>query len=169
MTCDLCDYRTMKKHLMTSHIRVVHEKDKHHNMCSVCAKTFATRAMAASHEKRAHFLKETEEITFFDCAKCGAKQMNEKNYKKHLLIVHEEHTDDSPICDTCGKTFTNMKGCRDHIKFSHPTAKELAKVQCDCEKCLKVFQTSIELNDHLKECLENPPNLTCIFCLSGNW
>ena len=58
---------------------------------------------------------------------------------------------------------------RDHIKMVHPTAEELAKVQCDCEKCFQVFTKADDLNKHLKECLENLPNLTCVLCSSGNW
>ena len=42
--------------------------------------------------------------------------MTDKNYKKHLRIVHGEHPDDSVTCDKCGKSFTNLRRCRDHIK-----------------------------------------------------
>ena len=54
----------------------------------------------------------------YECNKCGAKQMTDKNYKKHLRIVHGEHPDDSVTCDKCGKSFTNLRRCRDHIKVA---------------------------------------------------
>ena len=44
--------------------------------------------------------------------------MTDKNYKKHLRIVHGEHPDDSVTCDKCGKSFTNLRRCRDHIKVA---------------------------------------------------
>jgi hypothetical protein len=161
--CDHCDYRSAMKQTLTSHVRIVHEKEKHQHFCSVCGKKFANRTLAAKHEEVVHFSKEPPEQVDqkqYECNKCGAKQMTDKNYKKHLRIVHGEHPDDSVTCDKCGKSFTNLRRCRDHIKIMHPSADELAKVQCDCEKCFQVFSSALDLNVHLKECLENPPNLT---------
>ena len=75
--------------------------------------------MNFKHEEVVHFSKEPEVINpkQFECNKCGAKQMTEKNYKKHLKIVHGEHSDDSVTCDKCGKRFTNLRRCRQRISF----------------------------------------------------
>ena len=86
-----------------------------------------------------------------------------------MMLVHGDLLETSATCEKCGKHFTNLQCFQDHVKQSHPTAKELAKVQCYCEKCTKVFTNAEGLNAHLKACLENPPNLTCPICSTENW
>ena len=46
------------KQTLTSHVRIVHEKEKHQHFCSVCGKKFANRTLAAKHEEVVHFSKE---------------------------------------------------------------------------------------------------------------
>ena len=151
---------------------MIHEKDKYIHFCSVCSKKFACASLATRHEKNVHFSKDPDEINSnnYDCDRCGAKKMSKKSLKKHLILIHHgEHFESSTTCDKCGKSFTNQRSLEDHRKQIHPTAEELAKVPCDCEKCNHIFPTALKLNNHLKECIENPPDLTCIICLSKNW
>ena len=49
------------KQTLTSHVRIVHEKEKHQHFCSVCGKKFANRTLAAKHEEVVHFSKEPPE------------------------------------------------------------------------------------------------------------
>ena len=58
--------------------------------------------------------------------------MTDKNYKKHLRIVHGEHPDDSVTCDKCGKSFTNLRRCRDHIKVAQ-SQKSFPNLQKICQ------------------------------------
>merc|ERR1719219_2225395 len=125
--------------------------------------------MATTHEIKVHFSKDSDELDQFSCDKCGAKQLSKTAFKKHLMLVHGQHLESSTTCEKCGKSFTNQLCFQEHVKKMHPTPDELAKVQCDCEKCNQVFTTAQELNNHLKECLENLPNLTCPICSSKNW
>ena len=167
--CELCEYSNISKRNLASHVKLRHEKDKFKYFCSVCGKKFATAYLVTNHERKVHFSKDSDAMDQFSCDKCGGKQMTRTAFRKHMMLVHGDLVETSATCEKCGKHFTNLQCFQDHVKQSHPTANELAKVQCYCEKCTEVFTYAEGLNAHLKACLENPPNLTCPICSTEDW
>ena len=162
--CDKCEYSSYAKHLLTQHIRNVHEKEKYSHCCSVCGKKFPSKIVCETHELKCS--KGTQNVT---CSDCNMTMKSERSYLLHRKNVHGEILDGSITCETCGKGFSTLRNCQLHRQRAHPTDSELAAVKCQCKKCKMDFSTSEELNNHQRKCLDNPWNLKCPECKSPNW
>ena len=88
---------------------------------------------------------------FFSSSECDRSLGSKQALEQHLLghRPSEEHL----ICDKCppekGKSFASKRRLDAHKKIHVPSKVE-------CAYCKNKFQTSYNLNRHLKNCTKNP-------------
>lgn len=74
----------------------------------------------------------------------------------------KEHHTPAASCEQCGKTCTNVKGLRQHIKECHPT-DDISPDELVCPTCGKLAKTKEALRLHIRNQHTNP-DLMCPCC-----
>lgn len=72
----------------------------------------------------------------------GKRKISDTSNKDGTGLLEDEFESSNNVCDTCGATFTTLKGLRRHHKDFH------AGIKFDCNMCDKSFETSAKLYNH---------------------
>ncbi|XP_055854250.1 zinc finger protein 546 [Episyrphus balteatus] len=122
--------------------------------CQLCEKSFA------KHSLRYHLRQHTNE-KIFQCEICKRSFSRRHNYKEHMEFVHSvgdvvrkrhkggsrrRSTDESFICDTCGKIFRTKYSLKLHINIHMERDK---KYLCPMENCQYIGRNSTALSIHM--------------------
>ena len=125
----------------SEHKKVKHTTNTNRFPCSECDKTFASRAMALTHHKRAHQRLYKKK---FICEICGKECSQKLLLKNHIAFVHNGqkikckdcdktfgsqlalnihrhcHLGTKFTCDICGMDFTQPFSVTRHKRTAHP-------------------------------------------------
>ena len=112
--------------------------------CVLCPGTFFGEGLGnlLAHRKRIH-----EDLPLFACPSCDLDTHNEPALLAHFA---QNHLNEKPNCQLCGKTFFNNNKLRRHITEVHEGRKSYM-----CNECGKCFARPDKLRDHEK-IHENP-------------
>jgi DNA-directed RNA polymerase subunit RPC12/RpoP len=161
--CSNCDYKAKTNLYLTKHINRVHKKEKNVT-CSKCGETFFDSSDLYSHDRKSHRPK--LEKSDWPCDTCGKMFDNRRSMACHRKFhyLDPSKTDKLP-CETCGKVVANKWILTEHIKWEHPTQDEIDQLECCCQKCKLPFPSSLILNEHLAQCLNDDlKTFKCVLC-----
>ena len=135
-------------------------------VCSMCGKVFTKKKYLTKHEEICN--KESGEP--IECEKCSYVTNRKGLMEAHKERVHQLFKK-KYSCEICGQMFATLHRIKQHQEFKHVTNEKLSEIPCHCHKCEEKFENSVDLNEHLKYCLEDADkkNLKCCFCQSENW
>lgn len=133
--CDHCDYKSVAKHSLASHMT-------HHGfdfktqevVCEQCGKTYANNNALLTHVKISH-----TEKTSNPCSKCSKTFSTRKKLSSHYVTVHAEK---SP-CDQCGQMIALGPSMKLHMK------KHRKKVESTCPICGIKKESAEKIKSHL--------------------
>lgn len=121
-TCPKCPYKTLQRHLYTSHLQLNHNQTLDAEMIS----------NGGSKSKA------------FQCNLCAYKTQRKEHYVRHQNNVH---CNQRPyLCDLCGKAFKRPDALAQH-KFTH-MEKSARVLPFACTLCPKAFRSQAHLKEH---------------------
>ncbi|XP_063618278.1 zinc finger protein 85-like isoform X2 [Cydia splendana] len=130
--CHVCQKKFRYKHVVLTHIRQVHEKERNYQ-CEFCSKACFSKSLLNEH-LRTH----TDERPF-KCEDCGKAFTWSSTLKSHRLI----HSDEKRFhCKLCDKSFVKPRNLRAHM-VSHTKEKRYP-----CAFCGVRFGRSDHRNRH---------------------
>lgn len=155
-SCDQCDRRFSNYYSLRKHMKM-HRRSSIANgwkskpsSCDKCGKVFSTYYNMVRHYK-VH----DEAEKHLQCALCTDKFRLVSELKDHLILVHGR----ANVCQECGRQFESVKELEQHrsvhlnIKVYRDSKTQSyrtgTKPRYNCELCENVFDTEIELNDHV--------------------
>ena len=162
LECDVCkrvffDAEKVEKHKRIRHndgklhAKIVHGVTKYYrytHACSVCDKTFTTRASL-----RTHSLIHTGEKPF-QCDQCEAAFRQRSNLVKHMIL----HTGEKNFkCDICDRSFSTQPNLRQHMR--RHGARNFV-----CDLCGHAFPAQYALNSHMKSVHSGVKPFECAVC-----
>ncbi|OON13677.1 zinc finger, C2H2 type [Opisthorchis viverrini] len=109
------------------------------HQCLVCGKTFQYRTLLMRHQKSHN------DHHDFQCDLCSNAYKHPADLRRHMKAKH-------PICEECGKTFSQKDGLRKHVQTVH------SKLGCfTCAQCGKSLSSSFALRKHINSMHESVP------------
>lgn len=161
-----CGQVVERKGLLSKHMQVDHSKKCY--PCKLCEKKFVSRKTWRKHVSQ-HKNK---------CDVCDLRNFDDDELKVHTVRFHilscdscdnifrttdlltqhfsQNHSVEAPFsCDFCSKLFAKQDSLKKHIEEHHNLV---------CEQCIQVFQTKLELFQHLSNIHDIRKKLKCEFC-----
>jgi len=135
--CNICNYSTIKKHLLVKHMRIHTGIKPDHKpyVCNVCNKTFTTSNILNRHGKI-----HTDHKPHV-CNVCNKSFRDSGTLKLHMRL----HTGYKPYtCMVCNKAFIHKENLNVHLR-THTGNKPHV-----CNICNKAFTTNGNLKVHAK-------------------
>eukprot|EP00035_Acanthoeca_spectabilis_P029711 m.6116 g.6116 ORF g.6116 m.6116 type:complete len:433 (-) comp3801_c0_seq1:168-1466(-) len=127
-TCDLCSYRTGRRHDLTKHMRV-HNRTrdpKSPEKKHVCPETHCDYRTARKHDLQKHMRVHTGEKPYV-CTKCGYRASVKSHLTQHIRV----HTGEKPhACSECPYRASVKSQLVRHVR-SHSGEKPCACDHCD--------------------------------------
>jgi hypothetical protein len=191
LKCDLCDYLTDEKYLLSRHVKNVHSEIKAF-VCAKCDFKTTYKYGLKKHEKVVHNDYKPHKCTYPSCSFKGtankanldihirAVHLKIKDHvcdicgyatvDKHTLLSHKKGVHDGIkdlICSTCGYVTSYAKALQRHIKVVHETKKlEPHEISKDfiCASCGFGTHNQKNLNDHIKRRHESQDDKVCATC-----
>ncbi|XP_055589668.1 zinc finger protein 808-like [Uranotaenia lowii] len=181
--CSICEKNFDDKPNLDAHIWDMHNGEKSYD-CDKCGKSCNAKRKLEDHYARYHIGKPR-----YQCITCGKKFFFFPAYRNHIKISHLEEYDqtlvargvrDLPInelysmdgcvviddgpnplrCEICNKTCTSKKMYDRHKKIAHKKRKWMLA----CNKCDKVYEKKIFLEDHYACDHLNVIRYACEYC-----
>ena len=191
LKCDLCDYLTDEKYLLSRHVKNVHSEIKAF-VCDKCDFKTTYKYGLKKHEKVVHNDYKPHKCTYPNCSFKGtankanldihirAVHLKIKDHvcdicgyatvDKHTLLSHKKGVHDGIkdlICSTCGYVTSYAKALQRHIKVVHEAKKiephEISK-EFICASCGFGTHNQKNLNDHIKRRHESQDDKVCATC-----
>lgn len=180
LSCDICAFRTTKRHHMSRHMKVWHmgKPTLKPFSCHICGVR-----MSQSNNMKRHMLSHTGEKPFpcsfescdrrfFSSGELSIhmrRHLGQKPYKcnqcdETFLIkaylnshVHRKHSNHRPFtCEQCGKSFKLLKTYRNHL-VTHTDIR-----QYKCDVCERSFRQKSALEVHKNIHTGNRPYKCCV-------
>ncbi|XP_055590798.1 zinc finger protein 808-like [Uranotaenia lowii] len=159
--CSICGKNFDDKPNLNVHIRDLHNGEKI-NDCDKCNKRFQTKRKLEDHYARRHI-----GMPRYQCESCGKKYFHFGAYRYHIKVSHLEEYHgglralpinelysmdgcvviDGPNtlrCQICKKTCTSKKMFDRHMKIAHRKKQWMLA----CNKCDKIYEKKVSLDDH---------------------
>lgn len=130
--CDFCEYSTVNKGHLTTHMRT-HSDDRPYE-CQFCGKKFARKDSLTRH------MKTHREKFAYECSNCRLVFEQEKSWKSHESECKRYE------CYLCAKKFYHRKSNLAHHMRSMHTGEKPHK----CSHCRKRFCSAWNLSRHFK-------------------
>ena len=140
--------------------------------CWLCNYAPDKGSLLKTHARKLH---RTQSRKDYPCPECGANCYFLKTLKRHLVSCH--NSDDSQnrnfLCTLCGKNLKSKSYFKKHQREVHgienrvriPLSEPLLPIlKIECSKCVSEFETTSDLNSHVKDCLEEWKNFQCPQC-----
>ena len=108
------------------------------NTCEYCLSNFSSKQAKERHIEHYHLPKKV-----YNCSTCNKTFKSSYGLKTHLKTKHK--SSEVHKCSVCDASFTNEANLKRHQKSRHETMKYT------CLECKKVFDSSIELKQHLDD------------------
>lgn len=141
-TCDLCGLQYVEVGSFRRHRREQHGLDLPLK-CSICGKTFSTKASLKSHQASVHKGEKAGWIS------CSVKSCRQKFPTEDELNVHMLYHQKFPLkCFACDKTFSTTTTLTSHMASVHAEEK-MDWIKCSVKSCRQRFPTQDELNVHM--------------------
>lgn len=128
--CEFCEYSTIKKSILTRHIRT-HNNERPFK-CEVCEKKFTRQDIRNRH------MKIHKNMFGFQCIKCHRGFADENTWKLHEIRCKVKNYE----CYLCKKISWDKQDSVDHMRYH--TGERL-----HCSKCRKQFITQTGLKLHM--------------------
>ena len=131
--CDICDYATNEKYILTRHLAVHGIGDRF--KCEQCDKDFSTFKYLETHLA-------THKSCPKKCHQCDKMYKTLGSLKMHIATMHSERRLE---CDECEKMFSTIGRLNNHKKAVHV----LKSFKCD--QCKFRSKTNSELKKHINK------------------
>ena len=118
-SCESCDYKTLYRGSLKIHM-VKHSTGK--LICSECGKNFKYRSSLEDH------MKMHKGLFDFPCLQCESRFISKFRLKAHETA---KHTNQSFICEKCGKEFRLRQGYTNHMTLHTGTKPHRCREGCD--------------------------------------
>ena len=143
--CDRCEFTSSTKSVMSTHIKIVHDKIKD-NECpnDNCDFKCSTKNDLTRHIKMVH-----DKIKDFECPNdnCDFKCFSNSNLTRHIKMIHDKIKDIECPNDNCDYKCSIKSSLKVHIKMVHDKIKDFECPNDDCDyKC----STNAHLKVHIK-------------------
>ena len=155
LKCKVCDYSTVNKHVLKSHMMRKHgidldgNKAEYRRTCELCGQGCFTMGEFKLHMVRHNGLKPHK------CPICDHTTVDKGSLKKHIRA----HTGETPFkCKICAKTFSQQSGYARHRRI-HMGVKPHV-----CEQCGKAYADKKSLNAHKYSSHLNVKPFVCHIC-----
>jgi transcription elongation factor Elf1 len=168
--CLQCEYSTITQTVLESHIERTHNNKKEIT-CEICG-TSVSKKLLKRHMAKEHGPPGKRTTGFFPCEICNQMYDTEHGLNTHKTLKHESHNQtERRTCEFCGTVAVSVTLLLLHIKKEHVLPEQVSKMECMCEKCDTEFTNSVDLNNHLKGCLDELPlkDFKCDMCSLNNW
>ena len=139
--CSLCDMKCNQFWDYKDHFERVHS-DKQCFTCQTCGKAFNRKVHFLAHQET-HAKEKTAECKVCKKLFKGKSQLASHMYTSHSQAYRQQCGGQKLLCDTCGKSYTNPKGLRLHIR-TH-TGEGMLK----CDVCDILLPNPSRLRAHL--------------------
>lgn len=135
--CETCDFTTMNKISLKTHIRRVHRRDFRYH-CEQCGKGFMSNYDLEDH-KASHLNAKT-----FVCEYCGNTYSQKSYLVAHKRVIHriQKTAPKQHRCELCSKSFASEYSLRNHAS--------LHSQRFLCAQCGKEFATNHALKLHTR-------------------
>ena len=97
-----CDYSTLRKPLLETHIKRVHERKKNFQ-CSLCPKSFFSKGHFEEHTNGVHL-----NLKPFQCEKCEFATAYRTILREHNKVAHGNQRFDCPYCNHSARYKGNL-------------------------------------------------------------
>ena len=159
--CSKCSQVFENHKEMSSHVSVcdpdcIEDVDKPNlkfYSCKSCKNVYSSEQGLISHCDVEHKVEM--------CKICGAECISEKALQRHMKKHNQTF-----ICEKCGRSFVRKEALLTHYsacspeKLQGPDGKDLYFA---CDKCNKIYETELELNEHTTE-RHTQGTVTCEIC-----
>ena len=115
---DGCNYSNLKKALLYTHVKRVHEK-KHDYQCAFCAKTFFDKGSVEEHTNGVHL-----NLKPYQCDKCDYATAYGSTLRDHKNVAHGNQRYDCPYCNHSARYKGNLDK---HINNVHKNLQAILK------------------------------------------
>lgn len=117
-TCGQCNYKSIRKTDLASHIKLKHlPRDSNSNKCGNCMKSFTLRSSLLSHLKICGQTEESKRSFMFSCEYCKYETVKKSNLLKHVKRKHLPHDPNANKCQNCEKNFFDKPTLNRHLKI----------------------------------------------------
>ena len=120
-TCAKCQYKTLRRHLYNSHLRISHNQ-------VIDAETIGNSISKLNKT--------------YQCDLCAYKTQRKEHYVRHQNNVHCNRR--PYLCDLCGKAFKRPDALAQH-KYTHMD-KSARVLPFTCTLCAKAFRSQVGIN-----------------------
>lgn len=136
--CDHCDYCTVKKSLLISHLFKYHAKEMGEELCNYCGETFHLYEALSAHIRKIHLSSK-----IVKCWICKLEFEKDSILVNHIRLNHPNERKKFH-CGKCSKQFYTETSTKRHHKAAHsnPTIK------CDDENCTLLFSDIEKMYSH---------------------
>lgn len=169
--CDLCDYKSHRKSLLSTHIQKKHlPRNSKSHVCSKCGKNFESIRTLNMHSRICGKTREFKRsLKRFSCDHCGQRSCTKASILTHIIAKHLNHpyahgylnanefeySKHFPFkasyrrfsCDECNYKGWTEKQMLVHKKACHLNDKPNLNT---CNKCKISFSTRLSLLSHMK-------------------
>ena len=112
--CTYCEYETIKKNLLTRHIKTKHEDMP--TKCELCDSVLKNSETLKNHVRLMH----KADRKIYQCHACPKEFIKLETMKDHFKTVHEKAPKEVFECFKCsGVTYATRTGLRMHVKKEH--------------------------------------------------
>ena len=159
--CSICDKFFIRKISLKNHNEIFHAEDSEEQQhCTICEKNFKNKYFLYAHNRKFH-----PDVKNYQCEWCDEKFSQFRNLKKHVLLLHEEKSNNSTVqCEKCSQMVTKYY-YKIHMARVHPEECEdqidlLEKIKC--EKC-DLWIQKLGMKTHIRSMHSDDPCI-CDFC-----
>ena len=154
--CSICDKFFIRKISLKNHNEIFHAEDSEEQQhCTICEKNFKNKYFLYAHNRKFH-----PDVKNYQCEWCDEKFSQFKNLKKHVLLLHEEKSNNSTVqCEKCSQ-MVKKSYYDEHMARVHPEENE--DLMEKCEKC-NLLVLKVGMKRHFLRMHSEDP-CQCDFC-----